>query len=77
VEGRVRADSLLVGDVVVLPTEEGSRTLRIEKIAQRSATIKFIGHRVDVDVSSDVEHHWGWASDRIVELVGRERSAKG
>lgn len=66
----VRADSLRVGDVVVLPSAQGSsvRRIRIHRVTPRRATIKFEG-RTTGNALQETRWSWGWPPDHLVELA--------
>ncbi len=71
----VRAGDLVVGDVVVLPTAAGERTLQIHEVIVRARTIKFVGRTPATLTKRAGENDWGWGwpPDHLVQRVRRGR----
>lgn len=70
----VRADEIVVGDVVVLPTASGDQELQIHRVTVRAETIKFVGRTPATPQrrqGGETDWGWGWPPDRTVQRVRR------
>lgn len=72
----VRADEIVVGDVVMLSTRDGDQIITVREVIPRTATIKFVG-RTQAMVKRDAGTiNWGWPPDALVTRVRRVRRVR-